>query len=79
MCTYFMYNGNFYEEADGVAMGSPLSSVIMDYFMEMVEQKALEDALVKPSLYLRYLDDTLVVWTHGHKDLGQFVTYLNTI
>lgn len=33
--TYFTYNGCFYEQVEGVAMGSPLSSVIADFSMEI--------------------------------------------
>jgi hypothetical protein len=33
--------GQFYEQTDGVAMGSPLSPVIMDFLMEDFEETAL--------------------------------------
>ena len=39
--TYFCYDGQFYEQTDGVAMGSPLSPVIANFFMEDFEKKAL--------------------------------------
>jgi len=32
--TYFCFNGQFYEQTDGVAMGSPLSLVTANFFME---------------------------------------------
>ncbi|GJQ83926.1 hypothetical protein Trydic_g8666 [Trypoxylus dichotomus] len=32
--TYFLWNGEFYEQASGAAMGSPLSPVIANIFME---------------------------------------------
>jgi hypothetical protein len=36
--TYFCYDGQFYEQTDGVAMGSPLSPVIANFFMEDFEE-----------------------------------------
>lgn len=42
--TYFLYNGKFYEQTDSVAMGSPLSLVIADFYMEAFEQLALQSA-----------------------------------
>lgn len=39
--TYFQSEGEFYEKVKGVAMGSPLSSVITD-FIEALEKIALE-------------------------------------
>jgi hypothetical protein len=39
---YFCFDGQFYEQTDRVAMGSPLSPVIANFFMEDFEKKALE-------------------------------------
>ena len=36
---YFCFDGQFYEQSDGVAMGSPLSPVIANFFMEDFEKK----------------------------------------
>ena len=41
--TYFMYNGNFYEQLKGVAMGSPVSAIIINLLMDNVEQQALRN------------------------------------
>jgi hypothetical protein len=38
--SFFSFNGQFYEQTDGVAMGSPLSPVIENYFMEYFEEMA---------------------------------------
>ena len=32
--TYFQYNGSIYEQKDGAAMGSPVSAVIANLYME---------------------------------------------
>jgi len=37
--TYFCIDGQFYEQTDGVAMGSTLSPVIANFFMEDFERK----------------------------------------
>lgn len=29
------------------------------------------------SLYKQYVDDTLLIWPHGHETLAEFVTFLN--
>jgi hypothetical protein len=49
--TYFTYGGHFYKQMDGVAMGSPLSPVIADFFMEEYEVKAIQLATNKPSCW----------------------------
>ena len=32
----------------------------------------------KPSLWLRYVDDTFVIWSHGKKTLDEFLLHLNS-
>lgn len=60
-------------------MGSPLLSVVTDLFMEAFKKKALECALLKPMLYRRYVDDTLLVYPQGREALTNVVTFLNSL
>ena len=50
--TYFCHDGQFYEQTDGVAMGSPLSLVIANFFMQDFEEKAIEQVSRSRSLRL---------------------------
>ena len=43
--TYFTFRNQFYRLADGVAMGSPVSSVVANIFMECLEERALRNAV----------------------------------
>ncbi|KAK5638722.1 hypothetical protein RI129_013017 [Pyrocoelia pectoralis] len=60
-------------------MGSPLSPVIANLFMEWVETRALSTATYKPKLWLRYVDDTFIIWEHGKEKLGEFMQHLNLV
>jgi hypothetical protein len=42
--SYFKFNGQFYGQTDGVAMGSLLSSVIAYFYREDYEKAVLESA-----------------------------------
>ena len=42
--TYFQYNGSIYEKREGAAMGSPVSAVIANLYMETFEEQAIESA-----------------------------------
>jgi hypothetical protein len=75
--TYFTYSGHFYEQTDGVAMGSP--PVIADFFVEDFEAKAIQLAANKPTCWFRHVDDTFVIWPHGIDKLRNFLTHLNSI
>jgi hypothetical protein len=47
--TYFCFDGQYFEQTDGVAMGSPISPVIATFTMENFEEKALNQATLKPT------------------------------
>jgi hypothetical protein len=75
--TYFCFEGQFYEQIKGVVMGSPLSPVIANFFMEYFEKKALELATHKTICWFRYVDDTFVIWPHGKEILAECLNHLN--
>ena len=42
--TYFSFQGQFYEQVKGAAMGSPVSPIVANLYMKYFEQKALSTA-----------------------------------
>ena len=66
--TYFTYQGRFYEQTEGIAMGSPMSPIVANLFMEELEIKALTTSPHKPSLWKRFVDDTFIIIKKAHKD-----------
>jgi hypothetical protein len=75
--TYFCYDGQFYKQTEWVAMDSPLSPVIANFFMEDFEKKAIEQAAHTPICWFRYVDDTFVIWPHGQEKLTELLNHLN--
>ena len=39
--TYFLYNGTIYAQVEGAAMGSPVSPIVANLFMEWFEEHAI--------------------------------------
>ena len=70
------YRADIYEQINGVAMGSPLSPVVANIFMEHFEDKAINSAPEKPQQWRRYVDDTHFIWPHGKDKLGDFLTHM---
>ena len=60
-------------------MGSPLSPVIANLYMETFEQEAIHFATDKPKFWVRYVDDTFVVWLHSLDKLETFRQHLNAV
>ncbi len=77
--TCFQWRDDFYEQTNGAAMGSPLSPVLANIFMEHFEQNALANSALVPKLWKRYVDDIFAVWSHGKEHLNKFLSYHNNI
>ena len=63
LCTrnvQFLFNGVFYKQIDGVAMGSPLGPILADIFMAHLETIASTE-IQRQSMYRRYVDDIFAV------------------
>ena len=73
--TYFQYNGSIYKQKDGAAMGSPVSAVIANLYMESFEEQAITTSSYKPTIWKRYVDDTFTILDRGNVD--DFLQHLN--
>ena len=59
--TYFGMGSYIYRQEEGMAMGLPLSPVLANIYMEHFEEVALESTSLKPSIWLKYVDDTFIL------------------
>jgi Reverse transcriptase (RNA-dependent DNA polymerase) len=75
--SYFLWDGAFYLQTRGAAMGSPLSPVAANLYLEEWEEERIRTARLKPKCWLRYVDDTFVIWPHGRNTLEEFLDHLN--
>ena len=61
--TVFFFNGHYYRQKDGVAMGSPLGPVLANAFLCHYETGWLEECPLSfvPIFFVRYVDDIFVL------------------
>ena len=75
--SHFVFNGQYYDQIDGVAMGSHLGPVLANIFMCDFEGKWVMNNGARPTIWFRYVDDTFTLLPN--KDTAvQFLSYLNT-
>ena len=48
--TYFIFQGRFYEQQEGAAMGSPISPIVANLYMKQFENQAINTAPHPPFL-----------------------------
>ncbi|CAF3273243.1 unnamed protein product [Rotaria socialis] len=64
--THFLFNKKYYDQADGVSMGTPLPAIFAEIFMANFEEEHLSGLLnnndSKLLLWRRYVDDTYTIF-----------------
>jgi len=74
-----LFNGNYYIQVDGVAMGSPLGPTLANIFLCHWEEIWLEKCPLqfRPLFYRRYVDDTFLLFS-SQSHVKKFHKYLNS-
>ena len=75
--TYFLFQGNYFEQTQGAAMGSPVSPVLANLYMESFEDRALSSAVNPPRWWKRFVDGTFVILKKDHKE--EFLHHINSV
>ena len=77
LATHFLFDGSFYDQIDGTAMGSPLNPILANLFMGYHEANWLQvfkDCEI--ILYRRYVDDIICLF-NSESDADKFYKCLN--
>lgn len=74
----FEFNGEYFLQIKGTAMGKKFSPAYANIFMARWEEAALNKCRRKPFQYLRYLDDIFGIWTYSQEEFLEFIKILDT-
>ena len=75
----FTFNGEFFLQICGTAMGKSYAPALADLYLEEFDEKAKHGFRIHPHLYYRFLDDIHFVWTGTLEELKEFEIYLNSL
>ena len=75
--TYFSFQGQFFEQVEDAAMGSPVSPIVANLYMEYLRAKSPKHCTPPPRFWHRYVDDTFVI----HKEVNKqgFLQHINSV
>ena len=75
--TYFQFQSRFFEQLQRTAIGSPISPIVANLYIEEFENKAINTAEFPPRVWKRYVDDTFVVIEANKKQ--SFLDHINSV
>lgn len=74
----FVFDGKFYLQIKGTAMGKRFAPAYANIFMANWEEEVFVKCQKKPIHYLRYLDDIWGIWEGSKEEFEMFLSVLNT-
>ena len=75
--TYFTFQNQYDEQVEGAAMGSPISLIVANLYVENFETRAISTSPHPPLMWKRFVDDTCVIIKAAHKQ--DFLGHINSI
>ena len=75
--TYFSFQNKFYEQVEGAAVGSLVSPIVANLYMEHFGKESLRSASYPFRYWLRLVDDTCVIQQQAQKQ--SFLDHINSI
>ena len=73
--TYFQFQGKFFQQVQGAAMGSPMIPIVANLYMKDFEIKAISTEEHPQRIWKRYVDNTFVVIQSCKKET--FLEHIN--
>ena len=76
--SFFIFNGNFYMQIEGLGMGLPFGPTFANIFMRHHKQIWLDSCPLsfRPTLFQCYVDDTFLLFRHKNHAM-LFLNFLN--
>ena len=75
---YFEFNDGIYRQKSGSAIGTKFAPAYASLFMTRLEERLLDASPDKPLIWMRFIDDVFLIWTHGEEKLTSFINHLNS-
>ena len=75
----FQFSGKIYHQLCGIAMGTTMAPALASIVVAYYEEEYLAKLHQQPLVWIRYIDDVLMIWPHPKEDLVEFLHGLNLV
>jgi hypothetical protein len=78
---YCQFADSFYQPEKGVAVGSPISSIVVEIFLQYYEENTVKYHLENKRIlfYNRYVDDILIIFDSSRITIEKVHTYIKNV
>ena len=73
----FVFDEKHFVQKSGTAIGTKMAPSYANLFMDDLERKIISASTLKPYMWLRFIDDVFMIWTHGEERLREFLDFIN--
>ena len=73
------FNGDFFLQLQGTAMGTKMAPAYANLFMGSIEPRLQTLGLDKIHTWKRYIDDIFVIWLGSNEELTTFISKINQV
>lgn len=74
----FEFDGKFFLQTSGTAMGTKMAPNFANIFMGDLESTFLASCPLQPLFYKRYIDDVFFIWSYAEHELLKFIADFNS-
>ena len=75
--TFFIFNGTYYQQTEGVAMGGPPSLIVSEIYMQATGTTALTATSHPPNVWEHHVDDVFSIVRNSN--LHDFFQHINSL
>ena len=75
----FEFDNLTFTQTCGLAMGTKLTPALATIYIGQMEENFLSGRNVRPEIWLRYIDDIFLVWSHPLSEFHAFFAEINSI
>jgi hypothetical protein len=78
---YFQFNQEYYKQIDGLAMGAPMSSILVEIYVQNMEHTDISHPKQTKQIiaYFRYVDDILIIYDEKKTDINHKLDEFNKL